>query len=540
MAGSVDPPSGLLGSVQLDTEEGRAFLQARVSRFAKMSTFIATFFLVSGNALQIAFVPDFPASNLLSLPSALHLTATAALVALWQLTARGSYSTRALTLLELGFITVGQAAFAGMMLSVPERAGFGGVDHIFLLITYTLVMGRAVLVPSSARTTLLVSAVASVPAVVVAVIVGRRLSPLNPSTIVGIPILDSLWAAAAVGLATMTSRVIYGLRAQVVEAERMGQYVLETKIGEGGMGAVYRARHALLRRPTAIKLLPADKAGAHTISRFEREVQNTSMLSHPNTVAIFDYGRTPDGVFYYAMEYLEGVDLQRLVERFGPQPPSRVVHILSQICGALAEAHGRGLVHRDVKPANAILCERGGVPDTVKVVDFGLVKDMGTRSGSVLETGINTIVGTPAYLAPEAIASPDDVDARSDIYAIGAVGYFLLVGEPVFTGRSVMEVCAKHLHDAPARPSVRLGKPLPTELEEILLRCLEKQPDDRPATANAVREALLASGVESWTEQEARAWWAEHELGAGPGDDAPSASRSLLAIDLGKRGGRAA
>ena len=225
----------------------------------------------------------------------------------------------------------------------------------------------------------------------------------------------------------MTSQVIYGLRAQVVEAERMGQYVLE-KRRRSGMGTVYLARHALLRRPTAIKLLPADKAGAETISRFEREVQNTSMLSHPNTVAIFDYGRTPEGVFYYAMEYLEGVDLQRLVERFGPQSPARVVHILAQICGALAEAHARGLVHRDVKPANAILCERGGVPDTGKVVDFGLVKDMGTRarspagSDAALQTDINTIVGTPADLAPEAIASPDEVDARSEIYAIGAVG----------------------------------------------------------------------------------------------------------------------
>ncbi len=543
MARSVDSPTGLLGSLQLDTEEGRAFLQSRVGRFAMTSFVISAGFLVAGNVLQLFLVADHGVAQMLSVPVAIHTAVTAMLLVGWRLTERVALSLRALAALEVVGVVGVLSGFAAQLVLFPERAGPAGVDSVILLITFTVLTGRAVLVPSSARTTFLVSTAGVIPALVVAVIVGRRLGEVSPSAALVVPLLDSLWCVAAVGLSTRTSRVIYGLRAKVVEAERMGQYVLEKKIGEGGMGTVYLAHHALLRRPTAIKLLPPDRAGVQTIARFEREVQRTSMLSHPNTVAIFDYGRTPQGIFYYAMEYLEGLDLQRLVERFGPQSAARTVHILAQMCGALGEAHKRGLVHRDVKPANAVLCERGGVPDTIKVLDFGLVKDMGTRShadgGGLPRTDLNTIIGTPAYLAPEAIASPDDVDARSDIYAIGAVGYFLLVGEPAFVGRSLMEVCAKHLHDIPVRPSVRLGKPLPTELEEVLLRCLEKQPDDRPRSASVVRDALLASGVEPWSEQEARAWWGEHELTAGKGEAVPSASRSLLAIDLGNRDGRA-
>jgi serine/threonine-protein kinase len=304
--------------------------------------------------------------------------------------------------------------------------------------------------------------------------------------------------------------VIYGLRREVRRARQLGQYTLEGKIGEGGMGAVYRARHALLRRPTAIKLIRASDASESLRARFEREVQLTSSLTHPNTIAIYDYGHTPDGVFYYAMEFLlPGLSLQTLVDGDGPQPEARVIQILRQVCGALGEAHGIGLIHRDIKPANIMLCERGGVYDVVKVLDFGLVKEVGESSDQTL-TGVNTITGTPLYMTPEAIESPELVDARSDLYAVGAVAYFLLTGKPVFEGRSTVEVLAHHLHDSPVAPSERLGRAIEPALERLILSCLSKDRADRPADAAALLAALdagPAAHVPPWTPQDARAWW---------------------------------
>ncbi len=231
-------------------------------------------------------------------------------------------------------------------------------------------------------------------------------------------------------------------------AKRLGQYTLDKKLGEGGMGMVYLAHHAMLQRPTAVKLLNIEKSNEQTLARFEREVQLTSRLNHPNTIAIYDYGRTPEGVFYYAMEYLDGINLEDLVRRHGPQPERRVVSILEQVCGSLSEAHAIGLIHRDIKPANIMLTERGGIRDFVKVLDFGLVKALETdRDSSLTAEGVFT--GTPLYMSPETIQASDRVDARTDIYAVGAVGYFLLTGTPVFNGSNVMEILHKHVSEAP-------------------------------------------------------------------------------------------
>ena len=229
------------------------------------------------------------------------------------------------------------------------------------------------------------------------------------------------------------------------------------------MGVVYRATHAMLRRPAAIKLLLKDRVSETDLARFEREVQLTSRLAHPNTISIFDYGRTAEGVFYYVMEYLDGLDLQRLVEQVGPVEPARAIHILAQICGALAEAHALGLIHRDIKPANIVLTERPDEPDVVKVVDFGLVKRFG---GNLAESAAgDAIIGTPLYMAPEAISQPDTIDGRSDLYAVGAVAYFLLTGQHVFQAATVIEICSKHMLETPVPPSQRLGKALPADLE---------------------------------------------------------------------------
>ena len=215
----------------------------------------------------------------------------------------------------------------------------------------------------------------------------------------------------------------FRLRKSVARARRLGQYTLKEKLGEGGMGVVYRAEHEMLRRPTAIKLLPPGKAGEDSLKRFEREVQMTARLTSPHTVSIFDFGRTPDGLFYYVMEYLDGIDLEDLVKQNGPVAPGRAVRILRQVCAALAEAHGIGLIHRDIKPANILLCERGGFPDIAKVLDFGLVREISAASDPRL-TAENVLHGTPQYLAPEAIRNEDSIDARSDLYALGAVGLF--------------------------------------------------------------------------------------------------------------------
>jgi serine/threonine protein kinase len=309
------------------------------------------------------------------------------------------------------------------------------------------------------------------------------------------------------GAIALSSRRIYRLQREVARAERLGQYTLEDKIGEGGMGAVYRARHAFLRRPTAIKLIRSGLVSVETFSRFEREVQLTSQLTHPNTIAIYDYGRTPDGIFYYAMEYLPGLPLDQVIKDGGPQPESRVVHLVRQMCASLAEAHRAGPVHRDVKPANVMLCERGAVYDVVKVLDFGLVKELGSAEQAEV-TGTGHVVGTPLYMAPESALGAEHVGPRSDVYAVGAVAYALVTGHQVFTGGSSAQIIGHHLHSTPVPPSERLGRPIDPFLERLILACLAKRPEDRPADAGAmVREIEGGWTGPAWTQHDAKEWW---------------------------------
>jgi serine/threonine protein kinase len=330
---------------------------------------------------------------------------------------------------------------------------------------------------------------------------------------------QGFWALVALlmlgaGGAFFYTFLFESLSTKVRKAERLGQYTLEEKIGEGGMGSVYRASHAMLRRPTAIKLIREGQVKKETLLRFEREVQLTAQLSNPNTVAIYDFGRTPEGVFYYAMEYLPGIALDNLVKNDGPQPEHRVVHILRQICSSLAEAHARGMIHRDIKPANIMLLERGGMYDVIKVLDFGLVKDINQSDEKV--TALNTVPGTPHFLAPEAIKTPDAIDARSDLYAVGAVGYFLLTGSFVFSGTTAIEVLGRHVNESPEAPSERLGRSIDPYLERLIVQCLAKDPNDRLADAGALFRAL-ASGFQSpigeWTQQDASRWWASSAAG---------------------------
>lgn len=308
-------------------------------------------------------------------------------------------------------------------------------------------------------------------------------------------------------LMRLANRLQATARKAALKAKQLGQYALDDKIGAGAFGSVYRAHHALMRRPVAVKLLESETADANTAARFEQEVQMTSQLTHPNTIALYDYGRTPEGIFYYAMEYLEGLTLDKLVKNYGAQPESRVIAILSQVCGSLAEAHGIGLVHRDIKPANIFLTRRGGLPDFVKVLDFGLVKAR-AMAGQLELTGANATLGTPLYMSPEAVEHPDKVDARADIYSVGAVGYFLVTGQPLFDCASLGEVLMHQVKHLPATPSARLGKSVSPELENLLMRCLAKNPTARPASARELADELAkCPGATDWTRDRAEEWW---------------------------------
>jgi serine/threonine-protein kinase len=375
---------------------------------------------------------------------------------------------------------------------------------LVLALTYTL-LGRSIMVPSSYRRTLWISTFAALPVMLYLLKEGAA-AVLGAPESAGIFVVFAIaWCAFAIVVASSYSRQLYGLRQRIREIGKLGQYVLEEKIGEGGMGVVYRATHAMLRRPAAIKLLSKDRTSERDQRRFEREVQLTSRLAHPNTVSIFDYGRTADGVFYYVMEYLDGLDLDRLVTEDGPLEPPRALHVLLQVCGALGEAHALGLVHRDIKPANIVLSERVDAPDVVKVVDFGLARAIEKDSK---QSNAGALLGTPLYLAPEAITHPDTVDGRADLYALGAVGYFLLTGRNVFEGPSVVEVLGKHVLEAPKPPSVVLGRALPADLENVVLRCLEKQPTARPHSAEELMSALLAcADAGRYDKSAAFAWW---------------------------------
>jgi hypothetical protein len=293
-------------------------------------------------------------------------------------------------------------------------------------------------------------------------------------------------------------------------ANRLGQYTLADVIGRGGMGIVYRARHAMLRRPAAIKLLDVTRADEQTLERFQREVQLSSQLTHPNTITIYDYGRTTDGSFYYIMELLDGVTLEQLVDQDGPLPEGRVIHILEQVCGSLAEAHDAGLVHRDIKPANIMVGYRGGLGDFVKVLDFGLVKPVGAESETVI-TNVNAVTGTPLYISPEGVERPDQVSYRSDLYSLGATAYYLLTGSNVFAGRTPIEVCLKHVTAIPGQPSERRRLPLNEDLEQLVMQCLAKKLEDRPSSARALLSSLSACrAAETWTQEKAANWWSAY------------------------------
>jgi len=321
------------------------------------------------------------------------------------------------------------------------------------------------------------------------------------------------------GLASAVSAVVYGLSREVTRARRMGSYQLVERIGSGGMGEVWRARHRLLVRPAAIKLIHAEAAGTNAesrtaaLKRFEREAQATALLRSPHTVELYDFGVTEDGTFYYVMELLEGLDLKTLVERFGPLPAERAVHILRQVCHSLADAHENGLIHRDIKPANVIVGRRGLDPDFVKVLDFGLVTSLRAfRAEPIQLTQQGMTPGTPAFMAPELALAGTSTDARVDLYALGCVAYWLVTGQLVFVGPTPTSILVQHAKDPPPPPSKRTEMELHPAVDEVILSCLRKDPRERPASARELDRRLdeCSRQIPPWTEERAAEWWRVH------------------------------
>lgn len=313
-----------------------------------------------------------------------------------------------------------------------------------------------------------------------------------------------------------------------LQAKQLGQYSLLHKIGEGGMGVVYKAHHALLRRETAVKLLLPDRANERSIQRFEQEVRLTCRLTHPNTIQVYDYGHTADGIFYYAMEYLKGLNLAELLRLTGPLPEPRVIHILSQVCDSLSEAHGAGLIHRDIKPENIILGQRGGIPDMLKVLDFGLVKDVWQKAeeNAPNQQG-RRVVGTPRFMPPETIENPESADLRSDLYSVGALGYCLLTGEHVFGEGSLTTILHQQVSSSPVAPSQKTGRPICPILESAILQCLEKDPEKRPQSASDLKRLIQSSPLAGlWTMEMASEWWKDH------GKPVPEARRALTSAEI--------
>lgn len=379
------------------------------------------------------------------------------------------------------------------------------------------IMGFVFIVPNPPGKTLL-AALASASVTPLMLLIGMARGSADPSMAALIQwILPNFLCA---GLAFVGSLVIYRMGKEVREARLMGSYQLVKRLGGGGMGEVWRARHRALARPSAIKLIrpsaldgTSPEQAAILFKRFEREAKVTARLRSPHTITLYDFGITDAGSFYYVMELLHGLDLYRLVRRFGPIPPERSIFLLRQICHSLGEAHQNGLIHRDVKPANIYLCRLGPDYDFIKVLDFGLVKSMeeaGVDQGTQLTTE-GSAPGTPTFMAPEMALGKSNVDARADIYAVGCVAYWMLTGAPLFEGETPMETILHHVKTSPAAPSVRSEFEVPAALDSVILGCLEKEPAQRPADMAALRLALERipnPGV--WGQAEARVWWRRH------------------------------
>ena len=493
-------------------EETRTYLQQRLrllaGSIAVITGILATLFAGSmwwnGDASLIAVIYGF----VTTLPNAALFWMVVAAWGTYKLLQRKRLEETGLAGIDAVLMVVLYAPCL-ILYATQHTFSFSGFGVVVPFLTL-FILARAILVPSTATRTFLLSLPASLGVLLIQLYYGQSFAfpdqPYPPAHFTDSLIQNQVVLAGAIGVAVAASRLNLGLRRRTYTASHLGMYEVHAKIGAGAMGEVYRATHTLLGRPTAIKLLRPDIAGESSLRRFEREVRQTSRLTHPNAVGIYDYGHTGDGVFYYAMELLDGANLKEIVEARGPIPAERVIHILSAACGALSEAHNKGMVHRDIKPANIMLCRQGGENDVVKILDFGLVKDLGQEAPEL--DGV--IMGTPETMAPEAVY-PEMMGPRSDLYSLAAVGYYLATGTPVFVAEDIRGYLRMHQTQHPERPSLR-NPELPADLEAVILKGLSKDPGMRPRSAAAMRAELLGCGAAgSWSATDADQWWKDFE-----------------------------
>jgi serine/threonine-protein kinase len=426
-------------------------------------------------------------------------------------------------MLDVGLLYLLTMAFIGLVVRLvepgPVRIPQWGVSEICIVILLF-----PVLVPNTPRkvfVTALVAASMDPLGVTLAGWAGREV----PSWPV---VLEAyIWNYVSVGLALVSSHVLYALGREVSRAREMGAYHLTEPLGEGGMGQVWKARHHMLARDAAIKIIQPDRwlasedEAKSLARRFEREAQATAALDSPNTVELYDFGVTDDGTFFYVMELLKGLDLESLVRRHGPLPSERVVHILIQACHSLADAHARGLIHRDVKPANIFICRKGLDTDFVKVLDFGIVKWRTAAPDDAGRTMENVVLGTPGYMSPETILADREIDGRADLYSLGCVAYWLLTGQVVFDANSPMDTMIQHVNKEPEPPSARSELEIDRDLERIVLHCLQKERSNRPPSAKDLMHRLRNLRIaRDWTSDRSREWWDRHAPIAGTETDA--------------------
>ena len=540
-------PIRLVGA-GIDTGPGPTFVQGRLALLGKVVFGLSFGFFVVMNGMLLAGGGLAMLPALANQRNIWHLLSASVMAVVWAVTSFGPLPVRALGMID-GLSLLLPGVGLGMMAAQPDDAQL--MAGLFAL-TITM-MARAVLIPSNALRTFWLGAVAALPLLAVSVVCveQRALPGFSREFATFLTFLNALlWLVLGVTLSTVTSRTIYGLRQQVKAATDIGPYTLEEKIGSGGMGEVWRARHRMLIRPAAVKLVSARELGSTPARdpelrrrRFEREARATAGLKSPHTVQLYDFGVTDDGTFYYVMELLDGMNLDALVDDFGPVPPERAVHWLGQVCASLDDAHRNGLVHRDIKPANLVVSRVGAEWDFLKVLDFGLVKLEGARQSeaSVRLTDDKNVSGTPGFMAPEVVLGTPS-DHRVDIYSLGCAAYWLVTGKLVFEGPGTVKVMSDHIHTPPVPPSQRASQPIPAELDRLILDCLAKDPNERPATAADVRARLRAIPLDAaWTPERAEQWWSLHAPGRGsvrPIADVvlSQEARPVRVEELGRRG----